>query len=83
MLDEPAAGLGAEDVQQLVRGLNDYAFEHGTVVVLIEHDVALIRQLCSRVAALNFGHIIAHGPTDEVMSDPQVIEAYVGVQDAS
>ena len=77
LLDEPAAGLNGEEVQQLaviVRSIRD----SGTTVVLIEHNMALIMSLCERVTVLSSGGIIAEGTPAEVVAAPEVIEAYLG-----
>ncbi len=79
LLDEPAAGLGRDDVDRLVEPLKRWADEHGTTVVIIEHDLELVTDLCDDVAVLHLGHIIARGTPRHCMSDPQVVEAYVGV----
>ncbi|MDH5521904.1 MAG: ATP-binding cassette domain-containing protein [Acidimicrobiia bacterium] len=79
LLDEPAAGLGRDDVERLVEPLKRWAAEHGTTVIIIEHDLELVTDLCDDVAVLHLGHIIARGTPAHCMSDPQVVEAYVGL----
>ncbi|WP_329557370.1 branched-chain amino acid ABC transporter ATP-binding protein/permease [Streptomyces sp. NBC_00696] len=77
LLDEPAAGLNGEEVQQLaaiVRSIRD----SGTTVVLIEHNMGLVMSLCERVTVLSSGGIIAEGTPAEVVAAPEVIEAYLG-----
>lgn len=78
LLDEPAAGLGKDDVEQLVNPLKTWIEVHGTSVVIIEHDLELVTDLCQDVAVLHLGEIIARGTPAECMSHPQVIEAYLG-----
>ncbi|WP_395154713.1 ABC transporter ATP-binding protein [Ilumatobacter sp.] len=78
-LDEPAAGLGRDDVEHLVTPLRAWVEKHGTSVVIIEHDLELVTNLCEDVAVLHLGTIIARGTPTECMSHPQVIEAYLGV----
>ncbi|GAA1866331.1 hypothetical protein GCM10009836_53430 [Pseudonocardia ailaonensis] len=84
LLDEPAAGLGAEDVDTLVEGLNGWLGEHpGAAVMIIEHDLELITRLCPTAAVLHFGRILLTGPPREVLRDPVVVEAYLGAEVAA
>lgn len=78
LLDEPAAGLSEAErvvVGDLIRMIAD---EWNIAVVLIEHDVSLVRRVSDRVVALDFGEVIVSGPPDVVLADPRVIEAYLG-----
>lgn len=78
LLDEPAAGLGRDDVEQLVEPLRAWVAEHTTTVVIIEHDLELVTNLCESVAVLHLGTIIAKGTPTECVRHPDVIEAYLG-----
>lgn len=79
LLDEPAGGLGTEDIDalaQVIRGVADA----GCAVLLVEHHVDFVMGLADRIVVLDFGRMIAHGSPDEVRTDPRVEEAYLGVK---
>jgi ABC-type branched-subunit amino acid transport system ATPase component len=78
LLDEPSAGIAqreAEALGPLLRRLRDAT---GAALVIVEHDVALLRSTCDRLIAMDLGAVIAVGPPDEVLADPLVATAYLG-----
>jgi len=77
MLDEPAAGMNPRETSELA-GLVRAIAQDGIGVLLIEHDVGLVRAVCDRVVVLNFGIVLAEGTPDAVARDPAVVEAYLG-----
>jgi branched-chain amino acid transport system ATP-binding protein len=77
LLDEPAAGLNHAETTDLARFLLDVA-AGGTTLLVVEHDMAFVRQLCQRVVVLNFGRRIFTGAMADAQADPAVREAYLG-----
>lgn len=81
LLDEPAAGLDEEETVELGRLIRRLAHEWGMTVLVVEHDIALVKATCDRVIALDFGEVIAEGEPSVVLADPHVVAAYLGEQD--
>jgi ABC-type branched-subunit amino acid transport system ATPase component len=77
MLDEPAAGMNPAETARLVGTIRAIAAD-GIGVLLIEHDMTLVRAACDAVVVLNFGVELAHGTPAEIARDPRVVEAYLG-----
>ena len=78
LLDEPSSGLDQRETMDLVDTLQTVQQERGTAVLLVEHDVEMVQRFATRLYVLDFGTLIASGPTDEVMGDAAVRRAYLG-----
>jgi branched-chain amino acid transport system ATP-binding protein len=81
LLDEPAAGLPDEETSQLAKVINLIPEHIGATAIVVEHDMTLVQACCQTVAVLDFGRLLASGPTDEVLHDPRVLEAYLGMEE--
>lgn len=77
MLDEPSSGLDATETGKLSGILADVRREHGTAVVLVEHDLQLVGEVVDQLYVLDFGRKLAEGPVDAVLADRQVRRAYL------
>ena len=81
LLDEPAAGLPEEETQQLGRMVQRIPEQRGALVILVDHDMSLVSACCEVTAVLDFGKLIAAGPTAEVLRNEHVIRAYLGTEE--
>ncbi len=81
LLDEPAAGLNPAETTELKKLLEKVSAQ-GVTLLLVEHDMQFVRDLCGHVVVLNFGEKIFEGTPEEVHKDPQVLEAYLGTSEA-
>jgi branched-chain amino acid transport system ATP-binding protein len=81
LLDEPAAGLPDEQTEHLGQVIRKIPEHIGALVVLVDHDMSLVSACCETTAVLDFGKLIAAGPTAEVLRNEHVIRAYLGTEE--
>jgi len=79
LLDEPMAGMNVEEKREMCRFILKVNDELGTTMVLIEHDMGVVMDISDNVVVLDYGKVIADGPPDEVRTNQDVIDAYLGV----
>jgi branched-chain amino acid transport system ATP-binding protein len=82
LLDEPMAGMNTDEKEDMARFIIDTNEDRGTTVVMIEHDMAVVMGICSRVVVLNFGLKIGDGTPEQVQRNPHVQKAYLGQEDS-
>ncbi|MGA4845549.1 ABC transporter ATP-binding protein [Streptomyces sp. G5(2025)] len=78
LLDEPASGMTADERRYLSSVIRHLADEEGCAVLLVEHNVAFVMELCARVIVLGLGRVLAEGTAADVRADPRVRDAYLG-----
>jgi branched-chain amino acid transport system ATP-binding protein len=78
LLDEPSSGLNVEETEGMGFWIDDITKDLGVTVIMVEHDMNLVRQVSHRVMALNYGKVIALGTPEEVQTHPEVVRAYIG-----
>ena len=78
LLDEPAAGMNPSETAELMENIRRIRDNFGIAVMLIEHDMKLVMNICEGICVLDHGKVIAKGTPDEIKSNPKVVEAYLG-----
>lgn len=78
LLDEPAAGMNPNETAELMETIQLIRDKFDMTILLIEHDMKLVSGICEKLTVLNFGRILAHGDTKDVLANPEVIKAYIG-----
>jgi len=81
LLDEPAAGMNPKETEDLMNTIKLIRDKFGIAVLLIEHDMKLVLGICERLVVLNYGKILASGKPNDVINNPQVVEAYLGKEE--
>jgi branched-chain amino acid transport system ATP-binding protein len=80
LLDEPAAGLPDEETKHLGEVIQKIPDQFGALVILVDHDMSLVSDCCQTTAVVDFGKLIASGPTAEILRDEHVMRAYLGTE---
>ncbi len=77
-LDEPAAGMNPQETQALTKFIKDIKVKMDLTVILIEHDMSLVMEICEKIFVLDYGKLIAEGTPDQIKQNRKVIDAYLG-----
>ncbi|MDR7857229.1 ABC transporter ATP-binding protein [Tissierella sp.] len=78
LLDEPAAGMNPKETAELMELIKWTRKEFDLTVILIEHDMSLVMNICEKIFVFDYGHLVANGVPEEIQKDPRVIKAYLG-----
>jgi ABC-type branched-subunit amino acid transport system ATPase component len=80
LLDEPSSGLDRGETEHFGEIVANVVAERGVGILLVEHDMALVRQLCTYIYVMDFGRLLCHGPAEEVLASKAVRDAYLGTE---
>ena len=83
LLDEPAAGLPDDETEHMGEVIRRIPEHSGALTILVDHDMSLVSACCGMTAMLDFGKVLASGPTAEVLRDERVIRAYLGTEEVA
>ena len=78
LLDEPAAGMNPQETEELMNTIKFVRDKFNIAILLIEHDMSLVMNICERIYVLNYGMLLAKGSPEEIKNNPDVIKAYLG-----
>jgi branched-chain amino acid transport system ATP-binding protein len=78
LLDEPTAGMNQEETEDVIRYILDIKHMWDLTILLVEHNLDLIMDICNKISVLNFGQVICTGSPDEIVKNQEVIDAYIG-----
>jgi branched-chain amino acid transport system ATP-binding protein len=81
LMDEPAAGLSADEKDVMIAAITRIKEQRGITQLLVDHDIRFVSAVASRLVVLDAGRLIADGPCDAVLADPKVVESYIGLDD--
>ncbi len=78
LLDEPLTGMNPSEAQDMIETIRQIRKEYGTTIILVEHNLQAVMELCEKITVINFGQKIAEGEPGQIKRDEKVIEAYIG-----